>query len=460
MFCWTRLAVHARRAINRLRVVPMENAYLLQPSIKVVLVISRRKSRSVRRSEKRRRIQPPLRNGINAAPFRLPFSRDGEAEVGVPWVTMGQWFEERFGSQGLELLDRADVLAGHNIPLRRDDPYQPGERIWVFRPVLDEPEEPIILPIVAENERYIVVDKPHGMASVPKGSHVAQTVLVAARRQFANDLIVAAHRLDLETAGLLLLVKDPQWRGAYQKMFQDRHVRKTYRAIAPILGCNLRNLHSTPKENTHQHLPHKDIFGALGEKSGNDVGSDSSSDYLIRDLCTGVHDGSRKDSQGDLCPSRWHSELFLRKREGQLRVEIIRERETSTDVTQEKISADAGSSSSFCYYGEHRQAPERNGSLAVTDIEFVRAVAGEKVHAQLALYRLYPHTGFTHQLRVAMKELGAPIYADPLYPEILSKEEAAERTYPLQLLAESLDFIDPVSGEPTHVESARRLALE
>ncbi len=438
----------------------MENAYLLQLGIKVVLVISRRKSRSVRRSEKRRRIQPPLRNGINAAPFRLPFSRDGEKEISVPWVTMGQWFEERFGSQGLELLDRADVLAGHNIPLRRDDPYQPGERIWVFRPVLDEPEEPIILPVVAENERYIVVDKPHGMASVPKGSHVAQTVLVAARRQFANDLIVAAHRLDLETAGLLLLVKDPQWRGAYQKMFQDRHVRKTYRAIAPIVERNLQNLHSAPKENVNQHLPYRDICGALGEKSGNDVGSDSCSDYLIRDLSTGLHDGSRKASQGDLCSSRWHSELLLRKRDGQLRVEVIRERETSTDVTQEKISADAGSSSSFRYYGEHRQAPERNGSLAVTDIEFVRAVAGEKIHEQLALYRLYPHTGFTHQLRVAMKELGAPIYADPLYPEILSKEKAAERTYPLQLLAESLDFIDPVSGELTHVESMRRLALE
>lgn len=436
----------------------MLGTYLFCVSIKVVLMSSKRKSRSVRRSEKRRRIQPPLRNGVNAAPLRLPYGRDGDAEIGVPWLTMGEWFEERFGVQGLKLLERTDVFAGHNVPLRANDPYRPGERIWVFRPVLDEPDEPIVLPVVAENERYVVVDKPHGMASVPKGSHVAQTVLVAARRQFSNDVIVAAHRLDLETAGLLLLVKDPQWRGAYQKMFQDRHVRKTYRAVAPIIERNSQN-------------------------------------------------------------RRWHSELLLRKSDGQLRVEVIRERENaspenysdvngencgsgdagrcvnknaqlsdvsdtcraaeekvivgntvdenesdvnaiSANIIREKTLADDGGSANFRYYGEHRQAPVRNGSLAVTDIELVRSLAGKTAHAELALYRLYPHTGFTHQLRVAMNELGAPIYADPLYPEILSREAAAERPYPLQLLAASLDFIDPISGEPTHLESTRRLALE
>ena len=158
---------------------------------------------------------------------------------------------------------------------------------------------------------------------------------------------------------------------------------------------------------------------------------------------------------------------------------VTRENVASSDVTgravtAEKTSAGEQASAGFRYYGEHRQAPVRSGSLAVTDIELVRRISREperklldnssyvstSEQPQLGLYRLYPHTGFTHQLRVAMNELGAPICADPLYPAILSREAAAARPYPLQLLAASLDFVDPVSGEPTHLESARRLALE
>lgn len=385
----------------------------------------KRASRSVRRSEKRRRIQPPLRNGINAAPLRLP---DGQ------WSTLGEWFEYRFGCEGLELLSRSDVYAGHNVALKADDAYHAGERVWVFRPVLDEPAQPLELPVVAENERFVVVDKPHGMASVPKGSHVAQSALVTARRQFHNDLLVAAHRLDLETAGLLLFVKSPQWRGAYQMLFERRRISKVYRAIAPIVPS---------------------AQGKIAAHAG----------------------------------TTWHSELTLHKTDGQLQVHVIaadsrrRHAEVCTAITGH-VPAGKGSGSitdqggdigqsgyanhGVCstgdehnhgyvgsYYGERRRPITRTQMNAVTDITLTRELG-----YGLGLYTLYPHTGFTHQLRVAMNELGAPICGDPIYPRVLTPAQSAARPYPLQLLAAQLDFDDPVTGEHVCCESARELALE
>ena len=115
----------------------------------------------------------------------------------------------------------------------------------------------------------------------------------------------------------------------------------------------------------------------------------------------------------------------------------------------------SGEYDSGSYYGEHRRPLSRTQANAVTDIELTRELGGG-----LGLYTLYPHTGFTHQLRVAMNELGAPICGDPVYPQLLTLEQVAARQYPLQLLAAQLAFDDPVTGEHVRCESARRLALE
>lgn len=71
-----------------------------------------------------------------------------------------------------------------------------------------------------------------------------------------------------------------------------------------------------------------------------------------------------------------------------------------------------------------------------------------------AVYRLTPHTGKTHQLRQHMLTLGIPITGDPLYPEILPTE-VDDFTVPLQLLAHSLRFTDPVDGSARHFEATR-----
>jgi tRNA pseudouridine32 synthase/23S rRNA pseudouridine746 synthase len=74
----------------------------------------------------------------------------------------------------------------------------------------------------------------------------------------------------------------------------------------------------------------------------------------------------------------------------------------------------------------------------------------------LALYRLYPHTGKMHQLRVHMNSLGIPILNDRFYPEALPSG-MDDFSVPLQLLARSLAFTDPVSGEARFFESNFKL---
>ena len=67
-------------------------------------------------------------------------------------------------------------------------------------------------------------------------------------------------------------------------------------------------------------------------------------------------------------------------------------------------------------------------------------------------YALNPVSGRTHQLRVHMAGLGAPILNDPFYPE-LGELSDDDYTRPLKLLARSLDFDDPLTGSPRHFES-------
>ncbi len=76
----------------------------------------------------------------------------------------------------------------------------------------------------------------------------------------------------------------------------------------------------------------------------------------------------------------------------------------------------------------------------------------------LAVYRLTPGTGRTHQLRVHLDGLGIPILGDPLYP-VIRETSIDDFSHPLQLLAAELEFVDPIDGTTRHFVSARRLPL-
>nr|WP_036491150.1 pseudouridine synthase [Nocardioides sp. CF8] len=81
-----------------------------------------------------------------------------------------------------------------------------------------------------------------------------------------------------------------------------------------------------------------------------------------------------------------------------------------------------------------------------------------RVGDDLAVYRLTPRTGRTHQLRLHLHGLGIPIVDDPLYP-VVHETDIDDFSRPLQLLASELAFTDPVDGTERSFVSSRRLPL-
>ena len=87
--------------------------------------------------------------------------------------------------------------------------------------------------VLYEDERIIVVDKPHFLATMPRGMWYRQTALIRLRERLGEPDITPAHRLDRMTAGVLVFVRDPACRGAYQMLFQNRQTVKVYECLAP-----------------------------------------------------------------------------------------------------------------------------------------------------------------------------------------------------------------------------------
>jgi tRNA pseudouridine32 synthase/23S rRNA pseudouridine746 synthase len=85
-------------------------------------------------------------------------------------------------------------------------------------------------------------------------------------------------------------------------------------------------------------------------------------------------------------------------------------------------------------------------------------VLESRVGPDLAIYRLTPRTGRTHQLRLHLAGLGIPIEGDPLYP-VIRETEIDDFSTPLQLLASDLAFTDPIDGSARSFVSARSLPL-
>ena len=99
--------------------------------------------------------------------------------------------------------------------------------------MIDEPHIPFEMDVLYEDERIIVVDKPHFLATMPRGMWYRQTALIRLRERLGEPDITPAHRLDRMTAGVLVFVRDSACRGAYQMLFQNRQAVKIYECLAP-----------------------------------------------------------------------------------------------------------------------------------------------------------------------------------------------------------------------------------
>lgn len=117
-------------------------------------------------------------------------------------------------------------------PVLPDDAYRAHRFVFFHRDLREEPVVPGELIVLHQDERIVVVDKPPFLSTIPRGSHVVQSVVVRAREQLGMPDLSPAHRLDRVTSGVLLLTTQRQWRAAYQGIFEARTTRKTYRALA------------------------------------------------------------------------------------------------------------------------------------------------------------------------------------------------------------------------------------
>ncbi|MFT4199755.1 pseudouridine synthase [Gordonia sp. (in: high G+C Gram-positive bacteria)] len=137
------------------------------------------------------------------------------------------------GVEGLAVRsDAGELVDLDGRPVRLDEPSRPGAAVFFYRDLPDEVPIPFDLEILHDDDDLIVVDKPHFLATMPRGRHVTQTALVRLRREYGDDDIAPAHRLDRLTAGVLMFTRRPQVRTAYQELFASRRVRKTYWAAA------------------------------------------------------------------------------------------------------------------------------------------------------------------------------------------------------------------------------------
>ncbi|MFO7534570.1 MAG: pseudouridine synthase [Kiritimatiellia bacterium] len=106
------------------------------------------------------------------------------------------------------------------------------ERIRYRREVALEPAIPFAEAILFQDERLLVADKPHFLPVTPSGPWVNECLLYRLMRRTDCGELIPLHRLDRETAGLVLFSKDPGTRAAYGALFMKGRVAKRYEAIA------------------------------------------------------------------------------------------------------------------------------------------------------------------------------------------------------------------------------------
>lgn len=295
--------------------------------------------------------QPPLptKDGVGPSCVALPPG---------PWRTIGDFLIDRFPAVPTATwqarMQQGELVDEHGVAVTPQQPYRSGIRLYYYRSIPDETRLPFDEVVLFHDELLVVADKPHFLPVTPGGRHLQETLLVRLKRRLGIDTLAPLHRLDRETAGVVVLAVRPETRGAYQALFAQRQVTKHYEAIAP-----------------------------------------------------------------------WRPELGFPL--------TYRSRLVQDD-----------------HFLRMREVPGEPNAETLFEVLAVQGV--------FARYRLTPLTGRTHQLRVHCAALGMPIVGDRMYPTLLPAD-TDDPAQPLQLLARSIAFVDPISGQMRRFESAQALSL-
>ncbi len=200
---------------------------------------------------------PPPRDGVSASRV---------AVVDGPWTRVADYLAVRLrpGIDWAARMARGEVLDATGRPLPPDAPAVPGSVLWYWRSLPPEPRVPFELTVLHHDEHLVVVDKPHFLSAIPGGRYLQETALVRLRRLLGTDTLVPLHRLDRETAGLLLFSALPATRNAYHALLRERRVHKVYEAVAPWrpdLALPLTARHRLQDPPGATHLPVQVVAG-------------------------------------------------------------------------------------------------------------------------------------------------------------------------------------------------------
>jgi len=175
-------------------------------------------------------VRPPDIDGLAASTLQLPPGA---------WPTVLDCLCERFPAvpraRWIERMVRERVVDGAGSAVTQETPHRVGLEVHYYREVEDEPAIPFDEVIVHADADLLVADKPHFLPVTPAGVHVHETLLGRLVRRTGNPMLVPLHRIDRETAGLVLFSTNPDSRARYQALFRERRIEKGYEAIAPAL---------------------------------------------------------------------------------------------------------------------------------------------------------------------------------------------------------------------------------
>ena len=172
-----------------------------------------------------------------------------------PHIEVKEW-EDRF-SQGLVLNDEGQALGA-------GDAYQPNTHLIYFRRLAREPAIPFEEHILFQDEHIVVADKPHFLPVTPSGLYLHQTLLNRLKKKTGLQTLSPIHRIDRDTAGIVIFSVKPDERASYQNLFRDRSVTKIYEAIAPYseaLDAKLPMTYQSRLEESEHFLQMQEVGG-------------------------------------------------------------------------------------------------------------------------------------------------------------------------------------------------------
>lgn len=291
--------------------------------------------------------------------------------------------------------------------------------------VMNEPQIPFSCEQLYCDDNLMVVDKPHFLASMPRGMWYRQTALIQMREKTGNEELSLAHRLDRATAGVLVMTTHKSVRGAYQKLFESRAVHKMYECVA---SDELARALVNPRRG-------EQLVQRLNE------------DGVHRAELVAISEGEEASDA-----SRWGLQIssHIEKTVGIFQAAELElgDREDA-DAVDGAVNADAvgGSDGADGVNSVSAHSVNAITLIAVKPQEQLSEHEKQTLasNPHMAIYQLWPRTGKTHQLRVHMNALNCPMLGDDLYPTVIDRAYD-DFSSPLKLVARSMRFTDPLTG--------------